>query len=89
MAEEERKRSFMAKAQQQRQKIYTMKANQDEMFHDDEQNEREVEAMLETGYTQPKKLTSDNLSKIMPSPRRASRFLKKVRLQRRASLLGR
>lgn len=58
----------MEKAQVQRQKIYTMKQNQEELFKD------EIEAQLQEGgpsqqakEDEPKlqtKLTSDNLSKM-------------------------
>jgi hypothetical protein len=59
--EEERKRNFMAKAQEQRQKIYSMKNNTDEILKEfDMPNYKEIEGKIEA----PRKLTQENLSKM-------------------------
>lgn len=58
----------MAKAQEQRYKIYNMKSNQDDLLKELGSNDQEIEQKLEdAGYTQPDqagKLTQDNLSKM-------------------------
>lgn len=61
--EEDRKRNFMAKAQEQRQKIYSMKNNQEELLKEfDLPNFKQAEA--EPELEKPQKLTQENLSRI-------------------------
>jgi hypothetical protein len=74
MNEEEKRRTFTEKAQQQRQKIYSMKQNQDELF------EEEIEAQMQEDHRpqQPAKLTSDNLSRMDVKSQKSQRSKKSV-----------
>lgn len=86
-AEEERKKEFMDKAQKQRQKIYNMKQNQDELFKPEEVLNGQIDANLNFDDYQeekPAKLTGDNLSKMDARSQKSALSSKKSKTSKKS-----